>query len=454
MKRFSFIAAALSMITIVTIVSSCGPDDKQNIGPYDDLVTNITLNRHSLDLGIGSKFQLEYNVESNTSLPKILDALEWSSTDIAVATVNSRGTVTGVSEGMCKIVVKVSPNGVSDTCELTVSKESLYIYGILGDSTYILKDLDTLYHVSNYKPLDMDVYHSDVYYTAMIEHVQEIPIYNDLGAVTGGRIERTYDNIVYKNDQILPGYKGKQIQVVDGNIYTLFESVVYKNGTKLFSPISGDDICTSEDMFVTDTHVYLCGKFEGLGPRIWKVNSSTGVLENTTYMCKDVMATYITPPTDDSYNIYQVPVDSLTVFVGDIYVEGPDVYVCGDRYNRKMLSRTNRYGYVWKNGEEIFTQEYAVWLDMVIDRGDLYLVGYSNPMASSPYVHLNSASHGLSGTSNSGRMMTVCKHGDDVYYAGHLAIPKVIVWKNDTYLLNYMSYSQNSSCEIVKILYK
>ena len=455
MKRFSFIAVALSMIMMTVVVSSCGPDDEPNIGPYDDLITNITLNKHSLDLGIGGKFQLEYDVVSTTSLPKLYEALEWSSTDISVATVNSRGVITGVSEGTCKIVVKVSPDGVSDICEVSVSKESLYIFGTFGDSTYLLKNMDTLYNIGALQPLDMDVYHSDVYYTAMIVHVEYIPIVDESGTVTGGRTEKTYENVVYKNDQLLPGYKGKQIQVVDGNVYTLFESVVYKNGERFFSPASGDEICASEAMFVTDSHVYMCGRFENLGPRIWKINSTTGVLESTTYMCKDCMATYITP-SDGGYLVpYDVPVDSLKVFVGDIYVEGPDVYVCGDRYNRKTMSRTSRYGYVWKNGDEIIAKEYYVYLDMVVDKGKVYVVGYSNPMYSFPAAHLNGIPHKFTSTeAQSGRMLTVCKHGDDVYYSGYISAPTINIWKNDELLYSLPSPQPYSSFEIVRILYK
>ncbi|MBP5473275.1 MAG: hypothetical protein J6X92_00770, partial [Bacteroidales bacterium] len=449
----SFIAVALSMIMISVVVSSCGPDDKPNIGPYDDLVTNITLKKHSLNLGIGSKFQLEYDVESNTSLPRLFEALEWSSTDIAVATVNSIGVVTAISEGVCEIAVKVSPDGVSDICEVTVSKESLYIFGSLGDSTYILKDLDTLYNLGGLLPIDMDVYKSDVYYTTNLEIVEIIPITDENGNVTGSRTERSYENLVYKNGQLLPGYKGKQIQVVDGNVYTLFESVVYKNGERFFSPTSGDEKCESEAMFVTDTHVYLCGRLNDCGPRIWKINSSTGILENTTYMCNDWMVTYYVAPTDPV--TYISPVDSLKIFVGDIYVEGSDVYVCGDRFNKKLLSRTGRFGYVWKNGDEIAAEEYYIWLDMVVNNGKVYTVGYSNPMYSFPAVYLNGPHHSFtSSEAQTGRMLTICKHGDDVYYSGYIYAPTINIWKNDELLYNIPSILPYSTYEITKILYK
>ncbi len=453
MKRISFFAVVLSMIMISLVVSSCGPDDEPNIGPYDNLVTNITLNKHSLDLGIGSKYQLEFDATSNTSLPKLFEALEWSSTDLSVASVNSRGVITGISEGTCKIAVKVSPNGVSDTCVLTVSKESLYIFGMFPDSTYILKDMDTLYNIGALEPLDMDVYHSDVYYTAMIVHVENIPIVDESGNVTGGRTEKTYENVVYKNDQVLPGYKGKQIQVVDGNVYTLFESVVYKNGERFFSPASGNEICASEDMFVTDSYVYMCGRLNDCGPRIWKINSATGLLESTTYMCNDWMVTYYVAPTDPM--TYLTPVDSLKIFVGDIYVEGSDVYVCGDRYNRKLMSRTHRFGYVWKNGEEIIGKEYYIWLDMVVNKGKVYAVGYSNPMYSFPAAYLNGPQHSFaSNEAQSGRMLTICRHGDDVYYSGYIYAPTINIWKNDELLYSLPSPNPYSTSNIVRILYK
>ena len=81
----------------------------------------VTLNKHTLSLEIGETAVLEATVTpANATNP----ALNWSSTQPSVATVDQEGKVTALSEGQAIITVATLSGGKTDACSVTVTRKS------------------------------------------------------------------------------------------------------------------------------------------------------------------------------------------------------------------------------------------------------------------------------------------------------------------------------------------
>jgi uncharacterized protein YjdB len=79
-------------------------------------VLKVELSRPEMVVAMDYTAKLEASVQpANASQP----GLKWSSSDLAVATVDSQGVVTGVRPGTAQIVA-ISSNGLADACEVTV----------------------------------------------------------------------------------------------------------------------------------------------------------------------------------------------------------------------------------------------------------------------------------------------------------------------------------------------
>lgn len=90
------------------------------IAPY--LVTDLSLNEHSISLTEGQTFQLEAELKPLTATTK---DVTWTSSDNAVATVDANGLVTAVAAGEATITVATTDgSGVTDQCAVTVKKAS------------------------------------------------------------------------------------------------------------------------------------------------------------------------------------------------------------------------------------------------------------------------------------------------------------------------------------------
>ena len=79
--------------------------------------TSVKLNKKSFKLGVGEIYTLEMDVIPNVAG----EVCKWSSSDKSVATVNSKGVVTGKKSGTATITLK-SANGKTATCKVTVYK--------------------------------------------------------------------------------------------------------------------------------------------------------------------------------------------------------------------------------------------------------------------------------------------------------------------------------------------
>lgn len=111
-------------------------------------VTGVSLNKNSTTLSIGDEETLVATVAPADATNK---SVTWSSSDDAVASVSSSGTVTAVAAGTADITVTTVDGDFTATCEVTVSTASYinttgytdggsyYIY----DGTYYLRAVDS-----------------------------------------------------------------------------------------------------------------------------------------------------------------------------------------------------------------------------------------------------------------------------------------------------------------------
>jgi uncharacterized protein YjdB len=90
-----------------------------NVPPADTAVTGVTLDKTTLELGVGKGAKLTATVAPADATNK---AVTWSSDNTAVATVNG-GVVTGVAAGTATITVTTADGNKTTTCPVTVTAD-------------------------------------------------------------------------------------------------------------------------------------------------------------------------------------------------------------------------------------------------------------------------------------------------------------------------------------------
>ena len=112
-------------------------------------VTGIKLDKTSLSIGVG-----RYETLIPTIIPSTADNKKviWSSDNESVATVNSSGVVTGISEGVAIITATADDGGKTATCKVTVKESAIRKPGehevIIGDFYYLIDDSNRTAKVS------------------------------------------------------------------------------------------------------------------------------------------------------------------------------------------------------------------------------------------------------------------------------------------------------------------
>ncbi len=105
-------------------------------------VTGVSLDIRNATLGLGAKdtLQLIAMIEPSDADEQ---GMTWSSSDTAIATVNSTGLVTAVKIGTATITVTTDDGGYTDTCEITVAQGVTSVSLDIASGTLILDDGDT-----------------------------------------------------------------------------------------------------------------------------------------------------------------------------------------------------------------------------------------------------------------------------------------------------------------------
>lgn len=116
----------------VTATNDNGSDSKAltlTINPAPILVTGVTLNKSELALYTGGSATLTATVQPDDATNK---AVNWSSSNEAVATVDTNGKVTAVGEGNATITATAADgSNISATCTVTVTQST---YSISADT--------------------------------------------------------------------------------------------------------------------------------------------------------------------------------------------------------------------------------------------------------------------------------------------------------------------------------
>ena len=116
----------------VTATNASGSDSKAltlTINPAPILVTGVTLNKSELALYTGGSATLTATVQPDDATNK---AVNWSSSNEAVATVDTNGKVTAVGEGNATITATAADgSNISATCTVTVTQST---YSISADT--------------------------------------------------------------------------------------------------------------------------------------------------------------------------------------------------------------------------------------------------------------------------------------------------------------------------------
>jgi len=86
-------------------------------------VTGVNISLNSMSVNIGATEQLTGSVEPSNAVNQ---NISWSSSDTSVATVDSTGLVTGVSEGTATITVTTEEGGFTAQCAVTVIPAVIY----------------------------------------------------------------------------------------------------------------------------------------------------------------------------------------------------------------------------------------------------------------------------------------------------------------------------------------
>jgi hypothetical protein len=142
----------------ILLISSCGekdpdPGPEPPPPPPTVTVTGVTLNKTTLTLEVGDSEDLTAAVAPQNAT---IQAVAWSSSNEAVATVGNDGKVTAVAAGSTTITVTTADGGKTATCEVTV--ESPYYatfkydgvaYKIADEKTCIFTKHSDTYYVVN-----------------------------------------------------------------------------------------------------------------------------------------------------------------------------------------------------------------------------------------------------------------------------------------------------------------
>ncbi|WP_194766334.1 Ig-like domain-containing protein [Tamlana sp. I1] len=156
--KFLLITLFCAVFTLTGCSSEDSTDDSDNGGGNENPATGITLDKSTLDIDEGETATLTATLEP-------LDAegtITWSSSNAAVATVDSEGVVTAIKEGEAAIVAAIGT--LTAICDVTVTKETVIVDSetLKGSDYYIIQLDETSYNsistkvINDFRPDGVD----------------------------------------------------------------------------------------------------------------------------------------------------------------------------------------------------------------------------------------------------------------------------------------------------------
>jgi len=127
-------------------------DDLINgVADYNEYVYTISLNESSISLSVGSSYTLIPTIELNEET--VSKNVSWSSSNVAVATVNAYGTITPLKVGNVTITCSLSDNSlVYDSCSIAITSNTVDNYSILlnPNKDYVFEGEDDVFTTTLY----------------------------------------------------------------------------------------------------------------------------------------------------------------------------------------------------------------------------------------------------------------------------------------------------------------
>ncbi|PID87926.1 MAG: hypothetical protein CSB06_02345 [Bacteroidia bacterium] len=121
------IAAGSAEIIVTTADGNFTDTCTVTVEKYSIAVTGVTLSETSKELQVNESFTLTATVAPDGATNK---NISWKSDNESVAGVDENGLVTGIAEGVARIIVTTEDGNLTDTCTVTVSNKSTGIENI------------------------------------------------------------------------------------------------------------------------------------------------------------------------------------------------------------------------------------------------------------------------------------------------------------------------------------
>ncbi len=183
-------------------------------------VSSITLDQEEKSLVVGEKFQLVAKVlPADATLP----SLEWTSSNTNIATVDTEGTVTGISLGTATITAAATDgSGTKATCTITVSDGSANLSDIIIteiQSANIDQFIDPSWNyggwVELYNPGDTGVPIQGCWVSDDPSNLQMVHISQPMAVPAKGYLNLWFDH----HDKYCPSQMDMQLDEEGGTIY-------------------------------------------------------------------------------------------------------------------------------------------------------------------------------------------------------------------------------------------
>ena len=154
-------------------------------------VTGVTIEPKTVSVDVDATTKLNSTVAPSTATNK---AVSYKSSDEAVATVSSNGTVTGVAEGDATITVTTQDGNKSDTATVTVKKAVVNVTGVtLDKSTLSLEEGATATLIATIEPSNAS--YKAVRFTSSDDAIATVDDNGLVTAVTAGTADITVESI-------------------------------------------------------------------------------------------------------------------------------------------------------------------------------------------------------------------------------------------------------------------
>jgi len=127
--------------TITVKTSNGGKTASCTVTVKPDPVTGVSLNKTSISLVIDTAETLIPTITPDSATNK---TVSWSSSNTAVATVSSNGTVDGISAGTATITVKTQDGNKTATCAVTVTPISVSSVSLKSSTNLVVGGTETL----------------------------------------------------------------------------------------------------------------------------------------------------------------------------------------------------------------------------------------------------------------------------------------------------------------------